>query len=83
MNTSISSKGQIVLPVDLRRQDDIEPGQQFAIERIERGRYILERKVSAPNEGLLELLLACPVKDWLSPIDRSETTDDLNLPSLQ
>jgi AbrB family looped-hinge helix DNA binding protein len=36
MTTRISSKGQIVLPVEIREQDDIKPGQEFEIERIER-----------------------------------------------
>ncbi len=77
MNTSISSKGQIVLPASIRKQDGIEPGQKFEIERIARGEYRLKRKSRPRNEGLIELLLACPVKDWFEPMDRSETTDDI------
>ena len=77
MNTSISSKGQIVLPAKLRKQDAIEPGQQFEIERIGRGEYRLKRKTKRTNEGLVDLLLACPVKDWFVPMDRSESTDDV------
>jgi len=80
MITSVSSKGQIVLPAEFRKQDAIEPGQQFEIERLEEGKYVLQRKSKAPNEGVLDLLLACPVKDWFVPLDRSETTDDIALP---
>ena len=29
------------------------------------------------NDGLLELLLACPVKDWYEEFEFSETTDDV------
>ena len=29
------------------------------------------------NQGLVDLLLACPVKDWFVPLDRSELTDTL------
>lgn len=82
MKTLISSKGQIVLPVELRRQDAVEPGQQFAIERLERGKYILERVTSKPNEGLVALLAACPVKDVLAPPLRAESTDAVDLPRL-
>jgi AbrB family looped-hinge helix DNA binding protein len=82
MNTTISSKGQIVLPAELRRRDDIKAGQEFEIERIDRGEYRLKRKTRQRNEGLVELLLACPVKDWFRPLDRNETTDDIEPPKL-
>jgi len=82
MIATVSSKGQIVLPVEIRKQDAIEPGQQFEIERIKAGEYRLKRKARRQNEGLVELLLACPVKDWFQPADRTETTDDLQVPSV-
>lgn len=78
MDTSISSKGQLVLPVELRKMDAIEPGQKFEIQRIGRGDYRLKRKSRPRNDGLLELLLACPVKDWFEPLDRTESTDDID-----
>ena len=37
MKTTISTKGQIVLPAEFRQQDGIEPGEEFEIERIDRG----------------------------------------------
>jgi AbrB family looped-hinge helix DNA binding protein len=83
MKTRISSKGQIVLPAELREQDGIVAGQEFEVERIDEGDYRLKRKSRRPNQGLVKLLLACPVKDWFRPLDRSETTDDLKLPSFQ
>ena len=76
MRTTISTKGQIVLPAELRREDGIEPGQQFEIERLDRGEYRLVRHEPPPNEGLAEWLLACPVKDYFVPIE-SESTDTL------
>jgi AbrB family looped-hinge helix DNA binding protein len=82
MRTTVSSKGQIVLPADIRKQDDIRAGQQFEIERIERGEYRLIRKARPRNEGLVKLLLACPVKGWFQPADRTETTDDIAIPRL-
>jgi AbrB family looped-hinge helix DNA binding protein len=82
MNTTISSKGQIVLPAEIRKQDGIEPGQEFEIERIDRGEYLLKRKMRPRNEGLVDLLLACPVKGWFQPLERKETTDDIQPPKL-
>ena len=82
MKTTVSSKGQIVLPAEIREQDDVRPGQKFEVERIERGEYRLRRTARRRNEGLVELLLACPVKGWFQPLDRSETTDDIEVPKL-
>lgn len=76
MKTILSSKGQIVLPADLRRQDQVEAGQEFEIERLGRGEYRLVRKTVEPNEGVVEWLLACPEKDFFIPIE-SESTDTL------
>ncbi|MEW6299448.1 MAG: AbrB/MazE/SpoVT family DNA-binding domain-containing protein [Thermodesulfobacteriota bacterium] len=82
MRTTVSTKGQIILPAEIRRQDDIEPGQEFEIERIDRGEYRLKRKERRRNEGLIKLLLACPVKGWFKPMERTETTDDVKVPQL-
>ena len=82
MKTTVSSKGQIVLPAEIRQQDDVRPGQKFEIERIDRGEYRLRRTARRKNEGLVELLLACPVKGWFEPMERAETTDDIDVPGL-
>lgn len=82
MKTTVSSKGQIVLPAEIREQDDVRPGQKFEVERIERGEYRLRRTARRRNEGLVDLLLACPVKGWFQPLDRTETTDDIEVPKL-
>lgn len=76
MKTTVSSKGQIVLPAELRHQDQIEPGQEFEVERIDRGEYRLVRRTARLNEGVVEWLLACPEKGYFVPID-SESTDSL------
>jgi AbrB family looped-hinge helix DNA binding protein len=76
MKTAISTKGQIVIPAEIRQQDDIEPGQEFEIERIDRGDYRLKRLSPPANEGLLEWLLACPEKGFFVAI-QSESTDTL------
>ncbi len=76
MRTKVSSKGQIVLPAELRREDRIKPGQQFEVERVRRGEYRLLRRPAYPNEGLVDLLLKCPAKGFFVPIE-SESTDKL------
>ncbi len=76
MTTSISSKGQIVLPAEIRRQDGIEPGQRFNIERVDRGEYRLMLCAPPSNEGLVDWLLACPGKGFFVPIE-SESTETL------
>ena len=82
MTTTISSKGQLGLPAAIRERDGIKPGQEFEIERIERGEYRLKRKTPRRNRGLVKLLLACPAKGWFRPLDRAETTRDLEPPRL-
>jgi AbrB family looped-hinge helix DNA binding protein len=76
MKTRISTKGQIILPADLREEDGIEPGQEFDVERIERGEYRLVLRKPTPNKGVVDWLLDCPAKGFFVPID-SESTDDL------
>jgi AbrB family looped-hinge helix DNA binding protein len=80
--TTVSTKGQIVRPATPRRRDRIRPGQRFEIERTGRGEYVLRRVAARANEGFVDLLLACPAKDWFRPADRSESTDDAELPDL-
>ena len=74
--TVVSTKGQVVLPAELRKQDHIEPGQVFEVERIDRGQYRLVRREPRANQGLLDWLLACPEKGFFVPIE-SESTDRL------
>jgi AbrB family looped-hinge helix DNA binding protein len=76
VKTTISSKGQIVLPAELREQDGIEAGQEFDVERLDRGEYRLTRRDAPPNEGVVDWLLACPEKGYFMPI-ASESTDTL------
>lgn len=76
MKTRISSKGQLVLPAQIRQRDDIKPGQRFEVERIDRGKYRLVRQEAASKRGLVDWLLACPAKGYFVPI-QSESTDSL------
>ena len=76
MKAIVSSKGQIVLPAELRHEDRIKPGEEFEVQRLDRGEYRLVRRRKHPNQGVVEWLLACPEKDFFVPI-KSESTDKL------
>jgi AbrB family looped-hinge helix DNA binding protein len=74
MRSMISSKGQIVLPAALRTQDHIRPGEQFEVERLASGQYLLKKLATSSHAGVLDWLLACPEKGWFQPV-LSESTD--------
>ena len=76
MKATVSSKGQIVLAAEFRRLDGIETGQEFDVERLDRGDYRLVRRTDPRNEGVVDWLLACPHPGFFEPID-TESTDSL------
>ena len=76
MKTRVSTKGQIVLPAEIRDADGIEPGDEFEIERLDRGEYRLVRTSPRSNAGVVDWLLSCPEKGWFVPVV-SESTDSL------
>lgn len=76
MKTTMTSRGQIVLPAELRNRDDMRPGQIFRVRRVRRGEYRLVAAERPRNQGLADALLACPVKGWLVPV-KSESTGTL------
>lgn len=75
MRTTISTKGQLVLPAELRRRDGVVPGQEFEIKRLGPGVYRLARTPTAVNEGFVEHLMACPAHDWFVPVPSDSTAD--------
>lgn len=76
MKTTVSSKGQIVLPAEVREQDHIRPGQQFEIERIQAGEYLLRRSAVPGQRGLVNWLRNCPDQGWFQSVP-SELTDTI------
>lgn len=64
------------MPAELRKQDEIEVGQEFEVERLDAEEYRLRRVAPARNEGVVDWLLACPEKGYFVPIE-SESTDTL------
>lgn len=65
MKTTVSTRVQIVLPAENRR-DGIAVGRELELSRLTPPR----------NHGLVDWLLSCPEKDSFVPID-SESTDTL------
>jgi AbrB family looped-hinge helix DNA binding protein len=76
VRTTISTRGQIVLPAELRAADGIKPGEVFEVERVRPDEYRLTRITPPPNEGVVDWLRSCPEQDWFVDIE-SESTDSL------
>jgi AbrB family looped-hinge helix DNA binding protein len=76
MRTRVSTKGQIILPAEVRARDDIAPGDEFEVVRVDRGEYRLLRVGPSRSEGVIAWLLDCPEKGYFVPVD-SESTDTL------
>jgi len=62
----------------LRQRDGVRPGQVFEVERLNAGDYRLRRVAPAPNEGLVDWLLACPDGGFLEPLPDFGTTDEVD-----
>jgi AbrB family looped-hinge helix DNA binding protein len=76
MRTTVSTKGQIIIPAEIRAEDAITAGDTFDVKKVRKGEYLIRRIEETPNKGLVDWLLACPVKGYFEPI-RSESTDTL------
>jgi AbrB family looped-hinge helix DNA binding protein len=76
VRTTISTKGQIVIPAELRFADGIQPGEQFEVDRIAPDAYRLTRIAPPANRGVLSWLRSCPEHDWFVEVP-SESTDTL------
>ena len=69
MTATLSDKGEIVLPTKLRRQKRLKPGDGFEVvsDPDDPDAIILRKIQGRPNQGLVEHLLACPVKGFPIP----------------
>ncbi len=76
MRTTISTKGQLVLPAELRTADGIEPGEEFEVDRVGPDEYRLTRLTPPSNHGVVDWLRSCPEQDWFVEVE-SESTDQL------
>ncbi len=82
MKSTLSTKGQLVLPADLRARDHLCAGQVFEVERLDEGDYRLRRVAPSPNEGLVDWLLSCPAGGLPNLVIDPESTDSI-LPDLR
>jgi AbrB family looped-hinge helix DNA binding protein len=72
LRATVSTTGQIVLPAELRQRDDIEPGQEFEVERLGTAEYRLAR-VSDGNDGLVGRAACLPQKGYFVAVDSEWT----------
>lgn len=80
MTTTLTADGLLEIPEAFRKADALQPGQRCDIERVGRGEYRLkvgEPPEAAAGKSWVDVLLACPVKGWYEPQEKTETTDDL------
>ncbi len=83
MKTTLSQKGQVILPAKFRQEDSLEPGQQFEVYRVKAGEYLLKKVVGRSKPGLLDWLLRCPEKNWYQRIPSESTADIAKRRSLE
>jgi hypothetical protein len=88
MNTELTNDGNIYLPQAMINLDQLVPGQQFKVERLDKNKYLLtqcttpfEQNVADPvhqmeQSDLIKWLQGCPVKNWFIPME-SELTSDI------
>ena len=74
MTTVLSQKGQIVLPVPIRKKLRLSAGDDFEVFLEEDSTISLRQVSRTPNFGLAELLLACPATFEVPPRERDSST---------
>lgn len=62
-----------MFPAEFRQMDRIEAGQEFDIERLDRGEYRLVRRAPRANDGAVDWLLACLDKGYFVPVESEST----------
>lgn len=63
MTTTISSKGQVVIPVSVRERQNLRPGDELIIE--ERDDVVILKKARRRRKkSLVQWMLDCPVGDF-------------------
>ena len=76
MKTTMCSRGRIELPAERLELDDIQPCDEFTVERLGPGEYRLVRSTRPGNEGVVDWLLSCPEKGFFVRVE-SQSTDTL------
>ncbi len=75
MKITISDTGEIQIPAVLRKQDHIEAGQQFDIERLNAGQYLLKQQTKSPQPGSSLGCKHVPSTIGLCPFQMSDCLD--------
>lgn len=73
MTTVLAQEGQIVLPVPVREQLHLVPGDDFEVVIEDEDTITLRRVSTPPNHGLVDLLLACPAPFEIPPRERDDS----------
>jgi bifunctional DNA-binding transcriptional regulator/antitoxin component of YhaV-PrlF toxin-antitoxin module len=73
LTTNLTSNARLALPAELMRLDGLERGDEFSIERINAGAYLLSKLPRRDCVGLTDWLLSCPEKGWFEPISSEPT----------
>jgi AbrB family looped-hinge helix DNA binding protein len=71
METTLSSKGQIILPAELRKKGRFLAGDKFKV-REKNGSIILQPVRKLRNAGLLKLLRSCPCELVIPGRDKTD-----------
>ncbi len=66
MTSTLSEKGQIVIPQGVRVRQGFHPGDDFTIHE-EPGAVTFKKIPQRRNKGLADLLYSCPHKGWFTP----------------
>ncbi len=72
MTTTVSTKGQVIIPQRLRDKYHIRAGDDFLVEdRQIADEYEIKLKPATKRRrDIVEALMACPVKGWYRPEPR-------------
>lgn len=71
--TSVSSRGQVVLPVSIRNEMNLQPGAKLMV--ISDGESILLKPIVLPDVAQMQLMLA-ETQTWAEEVGLTE--DDIN-----
>lgn len=71
MQTKLSTKGQIILPAELRKKRRFYPGEKFDVQE-KGGKIILSPVKKGRNQGLVKLLRSCPYELVIPPRDKTD-----------
>jgi len=81
MTTTITANGAVVLPRKVRQEKKLRVGDELEVltDEDEPNVIMLRRVQKAPNEGLLDVLRACPVKGFHIPNRSKDLPRDVKL----